>query len=41
MEVTFRVGWLVLLMPPDEAAVVLLELLLGFEAEAELVVPLI
>lgn len=40
MEATFNVGWLELLIPPDEAGVVLLELL-EFEAEAELVVPLI
>ena len=42
MEVTFNVGWLELLMPPDDAGLVLLELLGDAdEAEAELVVPVI
>jgi len=42
MEVTFSVGWLELLIPPDEAEVVLLELLGDVdEADAELVLPVI
>jgi len=42
MEVTFSVGWLELLIPPDEAGLVLLELLGDVdEADAELVVPVI
>lgn len=40
MEVTFSVGWLELLIPPDDAGDVLLEPL-EFIAEAGLVVPLI
>jgi len=41
MEVTFNVGWLELLMPPDDAGLVLLELLGDDEADEELVVPVI
>ena len=42
MEVTFNVGWLELLMPPDDAGLVLLELLGDVdEADAELVLPVI
>ena len=42
MEVTFNVGWLELLMPPEDAGLVLLELLGEVdEADEELVVPVI
>jgi hypothetical protein len=42
MEVTFNVGWLELLMPPDDAGLVLLELLGEVdEADEELVLPVI
>ena len=42
MEVTFKVGWLELLTPPDDAGLVLLELLGDVdEADEELVLPVI
>lgn len=42
MEVTFNVGWLELLMPPDDAGLELLELLGDVdEADEELVLPVI
>ena len=42
MEVTFKVGWLELLMPADDAGLVLLELLGDVdEADEELVLPVI
>jgi hypothetical protein len=42
MEVTFNVCWLELFMPPDDAGLVLLELLGDVDdADAELVVPVI
>ena len=42
IEVTFNVGWLELLMPPDDAGLVLLELLGDVdEADEELVLPVI
>ncbi|HKR31755.1 MAG TPA: hypothetical protein VJT08_14835 [Terriglobales bacterium] len=42
MEVTFNVGWLELLMPPDDAGLVPLELLGDVdEADEELVLPVI
>jgi hypothetical protein len=42
MEVTFNVGWLELLIPPEDAGLVLLEPLGDVdEADEELVVPVI